>query len=65
MTDNLHVPAACNENYAMALAVMLASLASNLGESRFAPVHVRYAPTLSFGLRCTDVELRQNGHSNG
>ena len=65
MTDNLHVPAACNENYAMALAVMLASPASNLSESRFAPIHVRHAPTLSFGLRCTDVDLRQNGHSNG
>jgi lipopolysaccharide biosynthesis glycosyltransferase len=36
----IHVAAACDENYAMALAVVLSSIASNLGEARKAIVYV-------------------------
>jgi lipopolysaccharide biosynthesis glycosyltransferase len=36
----IHVAAACDENYAMPLAVMLASIAATLGEHRRVTVHV-------------------------
>jgi lipopolysaccharide biosynthesis glycosyltransferase len=43
----LHVAAACDESYAMPLAVMISSLAANLSMSRSACVHVlqRHLPT--------------------
>jgi lipopolysaccharide biosynthesis glycosyltransferase len=40
MTHHLHVAAACNASYALALATMLASLTSNLGQSRIAHVYI-------------------------
>ena len=38
--DRIHIAAACDENYAMPLAVMLASVAANLGKTRRVVAHV-------------------------
>jgi len=40
VSDPVHVAAACDENYAMALAAMLASVGTSLGEQRRVVVHV-------------------------
>jgi len=38
--DRIHIAAACDENYAMPLAVMLASVVANLGKARRVVAHV-------------------------